>query len=649
MTALRLIARHLVLHRPGGNLPRRVLFGALMVLTALLPWSVQAAVSLDELEWIPTDVGALPSPDARGTRMQMPLRWSAAEQSPLAGVTLRARFTLQDAPTETWSLLLTQASTGGLVSINGKAVGTVRMSDAATTVNWRRPHVLTIEQGLLRSGDNELLVQTTYRGGTHFFGGVELMPLSDVAAAQRGHYFASATLPWVGATFAAAIALLLGVLWLRHPDPPVMMLTLAATAWVGRSAHFLIEVMSVGERFWLLAAYFACSGAFAFFITLTLLRLSRTAAPRAEACALALALLGPLLLVLTAQHSASYLQSLWLPALIAMTAVSVFWAIGRRLRALPAPQPVALATAAIALLAALHDWMLSSNLAFGGGTLWLHWAGPLALLGLATPMIDRFARSLGEAESARALLETRVREREQLLKRNYERLWQSEKLQAQAQERQRIMQDMHDGLGSQLLSSLMLVERSGVEKEQMAQILRESIDDMRLAIDALSTEDTGLLAALGNLRFRMEPRLRAAGIALSWNAHGLPEEIDVNHDAVLPILRIVQEALTNTLKHSQARKLSVSISVEESNRVDWLVLRIVDNGCGELRERSGGRGLLNMRSRAGRIGAQLSIAAHPGTGTAITLRYQLKAASTQGDTQPLNLNTEAVIERVRRV
>jgi signal transduction histidine kinase len=211
------------------------------------------------------------------------------------------------------------------------------------------------------------------------------------------------------------------------------------------------------------------------------------------------------------------------------------------------------------------------------------------------------------------------------------------------------MQDMHDGLGSQLLSSLMLVERSGVEKEQMAQILRESIDDMRLAIDALTTEDVGLLSALGNLRFRMEPRLRAAGIQLVWDAHGLPEEIDVDRDAVLPILRIVQEALTNTLKHSQARKLSVSISVEEHERVDWLVLRIVDNGRGELRERSGGRGLLNMRSRAGRIGAQLSIAAHPGTGTAITLRYQLKAANTAGDTQPLNLNTEAVIERVRRV
>ena len=624
-------------------------FALLLTVLAGNPLPVQAAIAITEIEWTRTAVGELPAADARWTRLPVPLRWTADEPSKLTGVALRSRFRLDSAPTETWALLLTQASTGGIVSINGKEVGSVRMSDVGTVVSWRRPHLLTIEAGLLRAGDNELLVRSTYRGGVHFFGDVELMPLSSAAAAQRGHYFASATLPWVGATFAAAIALLLGVLWLRHPDQPVMLLALAALAWVGRSAYFLIELMSVSEQFWLLAVYYACSGAFAFFITLMLMRLSRTVAPRAEALALALALLGPLLLVLTAQRATAYLQSLWLPTLISMTALVIGWAFAQRLRSRPAPQPVALATAALTLLAAVHDWLLSLNLAFGGGTLWLHWAGPLALLGLATPMIDRFARSLGEAESARALLETRIREREQLLKRNYERLRQSEKLQAQAQERQRIMQDMHDGLGSQLLSSLMLVERSGVEKEQMAQILRESIDDMRLAIDALTTDDVGLLSALGNLRFRMEPRLRAVGIQLAWDAHGLPEEIDVGPDAVLPILRIVQEALTNTLKHSQACTLNVSISVEEQERVDWVVLRIVDNGRGELRERSGGRGLLNMRSRAGRIGAQLSIAAYPGTGTAITLRYQLKAADTSGDTQPLNLNTEAVIERARRV
>ncbi len=144
----------------------------------------------------------------------------------------------------------------------------------------------------------------------------------------------------------------------------------------------------------------------------------------------------------------------------------------------------------------------------------LNFAGPLMLAALATPLVDGFIKMMQEAETARVELETRVREREQLLKRNFERLRESERVKVEAQERQRIMQDMHDGLGSQLMSSLMLVEREAVSNDQFAQILRESIDDMRLAIDALAADDADLAAALGNLRFRMEPRLRAAGMEL---------------------------------------------------------------------------------------------------------------------------------------
>ena len=67
-------------------------------------------------------------------------------------------------------------------------------------------------------------------------------------------------------------------------------------------------------------------------------------------------------------------------------------------------------------------------------------------------------------------------------------------------ERQRIMQDMHDGLGSQLLTSLAAVERGALGLEGMAQVLRDAMDDMRLAIDTLSPEREGLLEALGNLQ-----------------------------------------------------------------------------------------------------------------------------------------------------
>jgi len=622
----------------------------LLALGALLLSQPARALSIDRLDWAPTAIDGRPAADANWTRLPLPLRWTAAEDAPLQGVALRMTFTLSDVPKETWAVLLGHATSGGRVSVNGRAIGVVRTADARTQVRWRSPHLLAIDPALLTTGTNVLLIQTNYRGGVHGLAAVEVGPLVDLSGRYERQFFAAATLPWIGATLAAAIALLFGVFWLRRPDRLLALLTIAAAMWVARSAFFLVEVTPLAGRFWLQLVYYVATGGFAVVITLAMLRLSGRILPRDEWATVGFGLFGPLLLIVTAQHAAPYLDQLWIPTLIAMCGLAFGFALLQRVRRQAAPHGLLLGAVLIALAAAGHDWLLTSELAFSGTSLWLHWAGPLVLVALATPLVDRFVRILGEAETARAELETRVREREQLLKRNYERLRESERLQVQAQERQRIMQDMHDGLGSQLLSSLMLVERGAVSQPQIVQILRESIDDMRLAIDALAAEDAGLLSALGNLRYRMEPRLRAVGIELAWDARGLPEEIDINPDAVLPILRIVQEALTNALKHSQARAVHVVIAVERGTDVEWLILRVTDNGTGIVEERAGGRGLLNMRNRANRIGAQLKIETVPGAGTMVALRYKIENDGLTNSTRlsQLNLNTEAVIERARR-
>ena len=304
----------------------------------------------------------------------------------------------------------------------------------------------------------------------------------------------------------------------------------------------------------------------------------------------------------------------------------------------------------IALAAALHDFLVAIGvLPFASAAL-LNIATPVLVIALGAALIDRFVRSLADVEKTNTELETRIHEREQLLKRNFDRLRESERVKASAQERQRIMQDMHDGLGSQLLSSLMLVERGAVSNEQVAQILRESIDDMRLAIDALAAEDSDLLSALGNMRFRMEPRLKAAGMELQWDARNLPEEVDIDPNAVLPVLRIVQEALTNAIKHSRARVVRVTLGVDHDGDSLWLSIRVTDNGRGlAATSNVTGRGMLNMKSRAARIAAFLKVESVPGAGTMILLRLPLNPEP--GPTtraMQLSLNTEAVIEQLRK-
>lgn len=638
---------------PAARKVRAAIAAALpLALACLLAAAAPArAEVVTAVEWSATAVGEAPAPDAQWTRFDLPLRWSASEATALQGVALRMKFQLGAPPAEAWAVLIGNAANGGRVSVNGRFIGAIRMPDGRSHVRWRRPHLLAIDPSLLVAGENVLLVQTAYRGGMHVFAGVEVGTLAQMSARYDDQFFLSYTLTWIGATLAAVIALLFGVLWLRRPEPLLALLAVAAALWVLRSSYFLIETMPLALRLWLRLAYYAASGGFAAVMTMALLRLSGRREPRDLWLVLGYAAIGPLLLLVTAQYAAPFIEQLWMPGLVVMAGIGFGYAVMQRSRRREAPPLVLLAAMALTLAAAVHDFLLSRGVPLIGDTLALHWAGPLLLIALATPLVDRFVRILREAETARAELETRVREREQLLKRNFERLRESERLQATAQERQRIMQDMHDGLGSQLLSSLMLVERGAVTQEQVAQILRECIDDMRLAIDALASEDAGLLSALGNLRFRMEPRLRAAGIELAWDARGLPEEIDINPDAVLPILRIVQEALTNALKHSRARAVHVVLAMDHGGDSQWLNIRVTDNGRGITEERVGGRGLLNMRNRAGRIGAQLKLETVPGAGTMVQLVYRLEpqGATTTTRMSQLSLNTEAIIERAKQI
>ncbi len=622
---------------------------AALALAIALPLPA-SATAVRAVDWTLTEIGVDPAPDTQWQTYDLPLRWTASPGEALRGLALRMRFSLDAVPAGAWAVLLSHASTGGRIIVNGRMVGQIQMADPLTEVRWRRPHLLAIDPSLLVAGENTILLQTAYRGGLHLLAGVDVGPLAEVGRAYDRQYFASSILPWIGGTLAGCFALIFSLLWLRRHDATIALVALASVFWLLRSAYFLIETVPIGAAVWLDLLYYAANGGFAAVMTLVLLRLAGRTTARDSWLPSLYAALGPVLLLVTGGHAAPYLDLFWMPSLIGMAVIGLLYALVSRVRKHDSLQIVVITAMAVTIAAAAYDYGIVQGWLPEATMLALHWAGPLLLVALATPVVDRFVRVLREAEGARSDLESRVREREQMLKRNYERLREGERMQATASERQRIMQDMHDGLGTQLVSSLMLVERGALTQAQIAQVLRESIDDMRLAIDALAQGNSDLLAALGNLRYRMEPRFRAAGIELIWDARGMPEELNINPDAVLPILRIVQESLTNALKHSEARAVSVALQVTQQNdEGPVLQIRVTDNGKGIVGERVGGRGLLNMRSRASKIGGTLTLESVPGTGTRVKLVYNIHeyhTGLTRTQTQ-LGLNTEAIIERFR--
>ncbi len=106
--------------------------------------------------------------------------------------------------------------------------------------------------------------------------------------------------------------------------------------------------------------------------------------------------------------------------------------------------------------------------------------------------------------------------------------------------------------------------------------------------------------------------------------------------------------MTNALKHSRAKAVRVTLATEGTGDAQWLDIRIADNGCGIAEERVGGRGLLNMRNRAQKIGAQLKLETGINVGTTVHLRTRIGPTLPAVRTGQTVLNTQAIIERARQ-
>jgi signal transduction histidine kinase len=217
-------------------------------------------------------------------------------------------------------------------------------------------------------------------------------------------------------------------------------------------------------------------------------------------------------------------------------------------------------------------------------------------------LTNRFVQALNTAEQLNGELEQRVAHKHAELALSFQHLQQLEREHAVAEERSRLMSEMHDGLGSQLIASLHLVEQPDSARAEVADALRECLDSLRLTIHSLEPTDDDLLSVLAGLRYRAEARLRRGGIALEWAVRDIPKIEWLTPQNVLHVLRILQEAFTNVVKH--ARATTITVAAGHAGQHVWI--EVSDDGRGFSGQREG-RGIANMRKRAAALHAQLAV------------------------------------------
>ncbi len=272
-------------------------------------------------------------------------------------------------------------------------------------------------------------------------------------------------------------------------------------------------------------------------------------------------------------------------------------------------------------LALQHNWVSPEGL----------YTQPYALIMMFVmfgyTMFHRYVKAKREeVEKLNTSLALRLQLREAELGQSHQLLRAVELRQTISDERQRLMQDMHDGLGSSLISAIRSVERGGVSDLKVSQILKDCLDDLKLTIDSMEPVEADLLLLLATLRFRLEPRLEDAGIALLWEVQTLPTLAWLEPSSALNILRIVQESIANILRHTQATDIRVGTAVE----TDGVRVSIEDNGQGFDVEKAlvaaTGRGLHNQRRRAQAVEGTVAWKSGP-MGTQFTLWLPLERES----------------------
>lgn len=227
-------------------------------------------------------------------------------------------------------------------------------------------------------------------------------------------------------------------------------------------------------------------------------------------------------------------------------------------------------------------------------------------------------------------LEQRVREREAQLSHSFEKIQLQGEERAKLLERQRIMTDIHDGVGGQLVGLVNMIKRgetnqSLFDQKQLSEHAQMALDELRVAVDAMQPVDGDLATVLATLRYRLEPRLKASDISLAWRVQELPPMLDLTPQKVLQIQRILLEAFTNIIKHAHATTTTLVAQYKPSLRVTQIVL--IDDGVGFDAQTlaSKGHGLGNMRFRAEAIGAKLSLTKGLPQGSVLTLEIPISS------------------------
>jgi signal transduction histidine kinase len=567
-----------------------------------------------------------PAPDAAGWQsMQLPDRWGSSRPGQGGSVWYMAHVQFAQSPQSPWALYLPRVIMNAEVWVNGALIGRDGRMGAPVTRNWNTPLLFTTPGHVWRPGIN--VVQIRVVAFSDNAGGLappQLGPAELMATRHGQQAFLQKELVYAASISVIALGFFVMSLWLRKRERvDYGYFAMGSILWGVANLNMTVREPPLTNAQWEMLVYLSMVWAWLCLCLFTLRFARQTPRwlPRAvlafgAACGLFFAVSGPTGPVVWGPY--------WLVPVLLLGAWSMWQVAAFVRRTSRSDYKTLVMVEALTFALGVHDWLIQAGRMPFETPYGTPYVAPLLLAAFAWLIAGDHARTQRDLAALNQELADRVRAKEQALRESFSKLADLERAQAVSQERHRIMRDMHDGVGMHLSSAIRQLQGGQAGAELIEQTLRDSLDHLKLTVDSMSLREGDVAGLLGSLRYRLTPRLQAAGLHLHWQVDSLPHWPQGHIDNLRHLQFIVFEAVSNALQHAQAGALWLKASADS----DGMGVCVEDNGrgvgvAGASPGEPQGKGLQGMRSRAQSMGAQLGWQPREGGGCCVVIRWAL--------------------------
>lgn len=587
---------------------------ALLCLTLLLqPWAWAQAPDtvLDRAQLVSASTDAW---------VELPYRLQAHEFA-AQGETVRFAMTLElpHMPTQPLGVFVPKMSLSGALYVNGHWVGNCGAEVLALSRCLHRPHLFTPPLGLWRQGVNELEFRVW--ANSQQMNGLSQVRVGDAIVLH--HQYLAPGLFWRVSVIQALMwvsvglgLISLGIAAVLRQSPTYFWFGLCCLAYAVSCVNELWVNFPSDPRLlsWVI---FSSRMATVPLLILTFLTVVPDRLMWLKKTLVLFALLAPVWIGLS-DNSRTVVMLLYVP----LMGLSLF-AMGYLFYIASAQRSARAFLSGLGLMlfigVGVVDWLrLSGQTPFEGALLGSYAFGGLLLavggfLSITLADALRMSRNFGER------LEGEVQKRTLQIEQLNRELTLLEVERTRVQVREKLIQDMHDGFGSQLATASIMAKNSELSPAQMGQLLDDCLTDLQLVVDTHLASSHNLCDVLFDFKHRLLQRLGNAQLQLQFDID-VPEGEWLSQDQTLQFLRVLQEAVSNALRHAGAKQLFISVTLKlHDNKLEATVR---DDGPGLHAERRAGRGLNTMKARVRELGGELQLVSNQGLSVLVWVPVQ---------------------------